>query len=77
MASVGETAIMFNDATLRTRLTPPKVIVEDEQAVPPEYMVTKTTTETKPDKNAIKDAIKNGIHVPGCTTTQTVKLEIK
>lgn len=77
MASVGETAIMFNDATLRTRLTPPKVIVEDEQAVPPEYMVTKTTVETKPDKNAIKDAIKNGIHVPGCTTTQTVKLEIK
>lgn len=77
MASVGETAIMWEDATVRTRVTPPKVVVEDETAIPPEYMVTKTTTVTNPDKNAIKDAIKNGIHVPGCTTTQTVKLEIK
>lgn len=77
MASVGETAIMWEDATVRTRVTPASVVIDDEDAIPKMYMRTKITTETKPDKMAIKGAIANGIDIPGCRITNSVKLEIK
>ena len=77
MLLVGENSIMYEDATIRVKLNPEKVLVEDETAIPPEFMATKTTVVTSPDKRAILDALKNNIHVSGCKITRTTKTEIK
>ena len=77
MQLVNEKHLMYEDATVRVGLNPWKVIVEDEDAVPPEYTTTKTTVETNPDKRAILDAINNGVHVSGCKAVRTTKTEIK
>lgn len=63
--------------TVRLKLNPPSVVVHDETLIPAEYMRTKVTETTSPDKTAIKEAIKAGIDIPGCELTQKTKLEIK
>lgn len=77
MGYVGQTAIMFDDVTVGTYLTPNKVEVEDEEAIPPQYKNKKVTIEYNPDKNAIRNAIEAGIHIPGCKLSRTLKLRIK
>lgn len=51
-------------------------IVEcDESVLPPEYAAIKT--EIKPNKNAIKSAIKSGIEIPGCMVISRTNIQIK
>lgn len=40
--------------------------VLDQELIPEKFLKTKVKTETSPDKNAIKAAIKAGEEVPGC-----------
>lgn len=77
MLSVGETAIMWHDHTIRAKFNPVRVIVEDDTDIPEAYWRTKTTVERAPDKVAIKSAIENGLHISGCKLERTTKLEIK
>ena len=52
-----------------------KIEIEDETAIPRDYMITKTTYS--PDKTAIKNMIKSGTVVPGCKLVQNLNAQIK
>lgn len=60
------------DVSLR-RVT--SVSVEDEAAVPPEYV--KTTIKTAPDKRAISYALKEGREVPGCSLAERDAIQVR
>lgn len=62
--------------TLKLRLSPPSVVVDDVSAIPTHYLRIVPAT-TAPDKTAIKEAIKEGIEVPGARLSQSLKLNIK
>ncbi len=50
------------------------VAVEDVNSLPTEYKTVKVTEAA--DKKAIKDAIKAGIDVPGCSIVENLNLKI-
>lgn len=52
-----------------------QVQIDDESALPADFV--KVVTETKPDKTAIKKAIKDGAEVPGATLIQNRNIQIK
>jgi hypothetical protein len=62
--------------TLKLRMSPPSVVVDDEYAIPTHYLRIVPST-TAPDKVAIKEALKDGLEVPGARLTQSLKLNIK
>lgn len=62
--------------TLKLRMSPPSVYVENESALPTHYLRIVPAT-TAPDKVAIKEALKDGVEVPGAYLTQSLKLNIK
>lgn len=51
------------EATLSLRKLSPKVVVTDENALPPEFV----RTTTRPDLSAIKAGLESGAAVPGAT----------
>lgn len=53
------------------------VSVSDESQIPAEFIRTKTTTTTAPDKAAIKKAIKNGQEIGGCTLVENINTKIQ
>jgi hypothetical protein len=63
--------------TLAVRKNPPGVAVDDETAIPAEYIVQPPPPAPRPDKDAIKRALKDGQDVPGCRLTQGERLEIR
>lgn len=52
-----------------------QTVIYDEAALPPEYIVVKTTTA--PDKTKIKAAIKAGLNVPGARIESKRNIQIK
>jgi hypothetical protein len=70
------TEVKSNIFTLKLRMSPPSVVVEDEAVLPPHFLRIVPAT-TAPDKNAIKEALKDGIDVPGARLHQSLKLNIK
>lgn len=52
-----------------------KLEIQDVYSIPKEFM-TETVT-VKPDANAIKDLLKNGIDVPGCRLIENLNTQIK
>lgn len=65
--------------TLRIKSNPFSTDIMDESLIPERFMKTReiVKTETKPDKNAIKEEVlKTGIQVPGAYVAQKTKLEI-
>ena len=76
MINAGHKAQLFDLDTLRVKANPPKVIIMSEDEVPKEYMKTTTKTETKPDKKAIAEALKNNVAVAGCYLETSTRLEI-
>lgn len=63
--------------TLAVRKNPPSVVIDDETQIPPEYIVQPPPPAPRPDRDAIKRAIKSGADVPGCHLLQTERLEIR
>jgi hypothetical protein len=55
--------IELPEATVSTRRIPPKLIIDDEVAIPLDMLKTKTVTS--PDKDAIKAVLEAGAPVPG------------
>lgn len=51
------------------------VLIEDEAAIPSDYIV--QTVTTKPDKAAIKEAIKDGKEVAGAALVENRNIQIK
>jgi hypothetical protein len=51
----------------------PIVLIENEQAVPKEFWRVKS--ETSVDKTAVRDALKSGAVVPGCTLGKSYSLQ--
>lgn len=62
--------------TLAIRKNPHSVVVFDEAQIPATFMVTPPAPAARPDKSAIKDALKAGTDVPGCRLDQTERLVI-
>lgn len=60
---------------LAVRDNPEAVAIEDEAALPAEYVLVKEVRS--PDKAAIKDALKAGQDVPGCRLVRGQRIEIK
>ena len=63
--------------TISIKRNPPAVVIDDEHALPPEFIVQPEPPAPRPDKAAIKDAIKAGRDVPGARLVQSDRLEIK
>lgn len=77
MQRTGITKIESPSLTLSLQNNPASVSVENVSDIPAEYMRQKEAPPPEPDKNAIKEALKNGIDVPGCTLVTTQRLVIK
>lgn len=58
------------------RSNPESVAIDDESAIPSQYMVTPPAPAARPDKAALKAALKLG-PVSGARLQQTTRLEIK
>lgn len=62
---------------ISVRDNPPKVIVDDEQAIPREYFTDPPPPAPKLDKKLIAQAIKDGHTVPGAHLERGQSLQIK
>lgn len=77
MDMIDSAELVTDTYTLRVKKNPPRVDIYDEILIPAEYLKRVEKVETKVDKKAIADAIKNGVTVEGATLVQTKRLEIK
>lgn len=62
---------------LSVRENPPAVEIFEPGLIPREFMRQPEPPPPAPDKTAIKDALKAGQDVPGCTLTRGVRLDIR
>lgn len=80
MQAAGIQKLDSPELVVTVKKNPPAVVVFDEAAVPAEFMVTPAPPPPpppRPNKAAIKDALKSGQDVPGCRLEQGVRLEVK
>jgi hypothetical protein len=63
--------------TLVVRKNPPAVVIDEDAALPFEYWTVPAPPPARPDKQAIRDALKAGKSVPGAHIIQTERLEVK
>lgn len=77
LQACGVTEVTCPEFTMRVRKNPEAVEIDDPEQVPPEYMVTPEPPPPRPDKKAIKDALKAGHPVRGCWLRSGERLEIK
>lgn len=73
----GVTKVECPEFTISVRLNPLGVEVEDPSAIPPRFMVQPEPPPARPDKTAIKEALKAGEHVAGCFLRQGERLDIR
>ena len=59
------------------KTNPPSVIVDNVAAIPDMFMRVKPAPPPEPDKNLIKEALKNGMVINGVHLESSVKLVIK
>ena len=72
MQSHGLKRVNGKASSVSLRATP-VVLVENEQVVPKDFWRTKT--ETSIDKTAVRDALKSGAVVPGCSLGKSYSLQ--
>ena len=80
MQAAGIQKLDSPELVVQVKKNPPAVVVFDEASVPAEFMVTPAPPPPpppRPNKAAIKDALKSGVEVPGCRLEQGVRLEVK
>ena len=70
------TTVEAGPFTLTARKNPPKVIIEQPEAIPPRFQVIVPAT-TRPDKIEIKAAIEAGEQVPGAHLESTMRLDVR
>jgi hypothetical protein len=74
---ISEISALDMTFSAKLKLNPPSVLIEDEAAIPSEYLTVPVMPLPAPDKTLIKDAIKAGKEVPGCKLVQAERVEIK
>lgn len=74
---IGLQKVESPELTVSIRKNPPAVVIDDEAQVPQEYIVVPPPPAPRPDREAIKRALKDGADVPGCRLTQGERLEIR
>ena len=67
MSDAGLKTVRAPDMTVSLRATKPRLLIDDATKLPPAYVV--EITETKPNKDAIRDALVAGEAVPGARLT--------
>jgi hypothetical protein len=67
MTAAGQRKMPLPEATLSISTRPPALAISDATQLPAEFTVTKT--ETRPDREKIKEALKAGQEVPGAYLT--------
>ena len=77
LQQAGVTKVECPEFTISVRKNPEAVEIDDPEQVPAEYMVTPEPPPPRPDKKAIKDALKAGTPVRGCWLRTGERLEIK
>jgi hypothetical protein len=77
MTRCGITKIESPYFALTIKKNPPSVVIDDANAIPPDYMVTPPAPPPAPDKKLIAQAIKDGYIVAGAHLEQAERLEIK
>ena len=75
MEATGVAEMTTGTATVKLQKNPPKVVVDNEDSLPPKYLKIIQTTQI--DKNAIKDALKAGEEVTGAHLEQGLSLRVK
>lgn len=68
MDATGQRRVELPDLTASIRTPPPRVLITDEAAIPPDM----TRTVTTPDKTAIAAALKRGDAVPGAELSNSI-----
>lgn len=77
MQACGITKIECPAFAVSVRTNPPRVVLDNEQAIPEKYLVVPDLPPPAPDKKAIAAALKNGESVDGCHLEQSQRIEIK
>lgn len=77
MQMTGISEIKCPAFTIRLLKNPPAVQVDDDAAIPAEYLRAPQPQKATPDKVAIKKALLAGISVAGCRLERKSKVEIK
>lgn len=77
LQQAGITKVECPEFTMSVRKNPEAVQILDPLQVPLEYMVTPEPPPPRPDKTAIKTALKEGKEIFGCWLTQSERLEIR
>jgi hypothetical protein len=62
-------------ATLQNN--PPSVVIDDLDAIPADYMRTPPAPPPAPDKRAILEALKSGVHIHGARLVSSQRIVIK
>lgn len=62
MSAADISKLPLPEATLSLRPSPPRVVIANEAVIPEPYWRTKR----EPNKTAIKDALRDGVTIPGC-----------
>lgn len=74
MKLAGVDRVEFPEFVVSHKLNPEAVKIADGAQIPAEYL---RMPEPEPNKTAIKEALKHGKIIPGCTLERGEKLEIK
>ena len=77
LQTAGITKVECPEFTMSVRKNPEAVQIMDPTQVPAEFMVQPEPPPPRPDKTAIKAALKSGRDVPTCWLTQSERLEIR
>lgn len=75
MKNTNKTEVKSPLFSIKLGLTPPRVEVIDQDAIPRQFM--RTQLKVEPDKVAIKEAISRGEAVPGVELKQDLKLKVR
>lgn len=77
MQASGISKITCPEFTIALRNNPEAVKIMDGATIPAEYLVTPPAPPPRPDKTAIKAALKAGATIPGCYLEAGQRVEIK
>lgn len=77
LETAGMQKIEGPEFTIALRKNPPSVVVAPDADLGDEWMVFPEPPPPTPNKRAIADALKVGKAIPGCSLTQSMRLEIK
>jgi hypothetical protein len=77
METAGITKIECPHFVLAIKKNPPKVVIDDAESVPADFMRIPELPAPEIDKKSIADALKSGIDVPGARLESGTRLDIK